>query len=1019
MAKDQIMNPSKKLCENNEIDYKFSENWEIPKYERKKSLFYRYFLWFLLIISLLGSAYTLIPSSSKEPIYIAMAIPKTGSSMSAGQSHIQGVQLYIDQQNKKGGINGRKIILDIFDDQNKAEKAKEAANNIINSEKPYLAIIGHNHTECSIAGGELYKTAQIPVITPSSTDPRVTYNNDWYFSTIFNNTLQGQFLATYVKKVLDYKKVTVIYEDNNYGQYLATTFKTRAKKIGLNVQYFKGIQAATLDEDIESIIKKLKRIKNKGAIYLPTHAKVGADLVHYIRMAGIKNTIIGPTSFDTKTFRNKFLDFPEEKINNGYYTDGIYVAAPLLFDIADKDVQEFSKEYTHHYNVDPDWHAAYSYDAAKILLTAIEKVEIPEQINLHANIKTYREKIRDSLASFKSIDSAVDGITGFNYFNEEGVPSKSLTMGIYKNAKLISAPTQLQLISTTKINSDQDELFFINGHYVRDISSQTKPDELIIADGQYMHKTNIAYVGTNIIQIDNLNLEKMTFDLEFHLWFKYKKGIDINEITNIKFINSIAPIKLGEPIKHTYHDKLEYVLYRVKGQFKADFLPNYYVFDHHQVGFSFKHKELNRNKLIYVKDILGMELKDTNWITDFQIRQVLSSASNWIINKIIFFPDVLTDYGSLGDPKILNTGNNQVDYSRFNAVMLIAKNELSLNKSIPENFKRHASAIIFINSILLFITILLINFDFIRGYLIYFIWPITITLAFTLLLFSEVLLINMLMEYGKISYVRHLEKLFDILWWLVPAAFIDFTIKLLLFSPLEKNTQRPIPQVLVNSISFIIYLIACFGIIAFVYNYKITSLLATSSVLAMIIGLAVKMNLAHIFSGIALNLERPFRIGDWVKIGDFEEGKVTDINWRATKIYSRNRNILSIPNSVVAESLIVNFNYPNDLYKIISTIYIESQHDPKEIEQILLSSVEDIDNILLSPAPKVYIVELDKSLIKYNIICFSDNYQERCQIETNIQHKIWKVLKFLKDIEVSFENTTPDKEKTDKDIDID
>nr|VFK25128.1 MAG: Mechanosensitive ion channel [Candidatus Kentron sp. LFY] len=91
-----------------------------------------------------------------------------------------------------------------------------------------------------------------------------------------------------------------------------------------------------------------------------------------------------------------------------------------------------------------------------------------------------------------------------------------------------------------------------------------------------------------------------------------------------------------------------------------------------------------------------------------------------------------------------------------------------------------------------------------------------------------------------------------------------------------------------------------FGIIAFVFDYRITGLLATSGLLAMIIGLAIQTNLSNIFSGIAVNLERPFRIGDWVKLADFDEGKVVNVTWRSVRIRTPNNHIISIPNSTAA-----------------------------------------------------------------------------------------------------------------------
>jgi len=128
-----------------------------------------------------------------------------------------------------------------------------------------------------------------------------------------------------------------------------------------------------------------------------------------------------------------------------------------------------------------------------------------------------------------------------------------------------------------------------------------------------------------------------------------------------------------------------------------------------------------------------------------------------------------------------------------------------------------------------------------------------------------------------------------------------------------------------------------------VFEKPITSLLATSGVVTIVIGLAIQMNLSNIFSGIALNIDRSLRIGDWVKIGDFDEGKVVNINWRVTQIKTRRDYILSIPNSTISTSNIHNFSYPDAQYWLLVRVPIEHQHDPRKVEEILLKAVLSVE----------------------------------------------------------------------------
>jgi branched-chain amino acid transport system substrate-binding protein len=110
----------------------------------------------------------------------------------AGKNMRQAVQLYLDSVNKAGGINGKKIILDVFDDQNDPFKAKALE---IVEENRALAVIGHNYSSASLSGGEVYKKSGIPAITPTSTDVKITTENEWYFRTIFDNQSQSQIFT--------------------------------------------------------------------------------------------------------------------------------------------------------------------------------------------------------------------------------------------------------------------------------------------------------------------------------------------------------------------------------------------------------------------------------------------------------------------------------------------------------------------------------------------------------------------------------------------------------------------------------------------------------------------------------------------------------------------------------------------------------------------------------------------------------------------------------------------------------
>ena len=256
----------------------------------------------------------------------------------------------------------------IFDDQNNADKAYDAAKTIANLNR-HVAVIGHHYSSCSIRAGKIYQDLGIAAISPASTNIQVTRNNQWYFRTIFNDYLQSIYLAIYVKEVLDKKQVSIIQEDQNYGAYLGKVFEDECRRSGLSIAFKRTFKVEETDQDkrIMRIVNDLKKQKDTDIIFLALHCSEGIKFVKAIKDNGIEIPIITPDAFASKTFQKSFEKFPEESECPGYYTNGIYVITPIIFDTANEDAQQFWNQYIQQYGKEPGWHAAFAYDTAKVL----------------------------------------------------------------------------------------------------------------------------------------------------------------------------------------------------------------------------------------------------------------------------------------------------------------------------------------------------------------------------------------------------------------------------------------------------------------------------------------------------------------------------------------------------------------------------------------------------------------------------------------------------------------------------
>ncbi|MCB1179015.1 MAG: ABC transporter substrate-binding protein [Leptospiraceae bacterium] len=924
----------------------------------------------LALLAIIYSLFKIIQFARQETIHIAVAGPMTGPSAANGKAYINGIQLFLEPINKQGGVDGKKIVLDIYDDQNNKDLAKEVSEKIVQENKA-LIVIGHNSSSCSIAAGGIYQDARIPAISPASTNVEVTRGKEWYYRTIFNDNSQGRFLANYLKKVLNVNSVKIVHEDQAYGKNLTRVFESTAKEIGLKIVYKKEFSSKDEknppEKQFDKIVEELSNQKDNHFIFTAMGAPEGAKFLKKIKDKNLRNPIISPDSFASQGFIKELENFKKEKEIPGYYSNGIHVTTPLIFDNANQKAQDFKEKYISKYNLDPDWRAVYAYDSILVLIEAIQKGKISGDPD---DIKEDREKIKNFLASIDQPSDAIEGATGYNYFDENGDSPKPVSIGIYKNHNIISALTQLQVVKDPAEITNSEEAL--------------KEGRMLLVDDKILYRTNVVYTGIEVNEITDLNVSDQTYTMEFYMWFRYN-GDDISP-EEIEFGNSIQKIRLGKEIEYIKNDQMTYKAYHVKGRFRANSLPVRFELENHPIGVSFHHKSLNRNNLIYVIDMVGMGISgNQKKLDDFTKRsQILSPSTGYVIATDWFFQDTLKKT-SLGSPRYLNMIDPSVEYSRFNMGVRIKKDEVSFRRVISDKFALY---------ILIFSMLGMMGIGVLSGLKSYkdksnLFWFLQTILAYIILASSEVEIIERLVERNSISNIKIILSTYDLLWWIVPAISVTQAIERFVWIPLEKRTEHTIPTVVRKFLNFIIYLLTVFGIVAFVYDQKITSLLATSGMVAMIIGLAIQVNISNVFSGIAINVERPFRVGDWVKIGSLDEGKVVDITWRTTRIRLRNQTILSIPNSMASESAIHNFSLPDGIVEMWFTIHIDPKVPPKRVVKVLLDALYSSDVVLRNPGPYARFNEYTDWSADYLFgYCFKD-YGKKNAARKVVWNNIW------------------------------
>jgi small-conductance mechanosensitive channel/CRP-like cAMP-binding protein len=204
----------------------------------------------------------------------------------------------------------------------------------------------------------------------------------------------------------------------------------------------------------------------------------------------------------------------------------------------------------------------------------------------------------------------------------------------------------------------------------------------------------------------------------------------------------------------------------------------------------------------------------------------------------------------------------------------------------------------------------------------------------------------------------------------------------------ERRKQTPIPHFLREVVALLVFLIALLFVLSGGYHAEreLKGVLAGSGVVAIIIGFAGKNLFSGIIAGVSLQMNRPYKIGDWLKFGE-TYGEVREINWRSTRICTNDNIYLDIPNSKIVEDTITNLTYPNRTHFMRLQINAEYGAPPNRVRDALMRATIQVPGVEKDPPPQIYVSEYGDSAIVYQIkfamTTHSGYYEVRDAIYTN------------------------------------
>lgn len=297
---------------------------------------------------------------AEDPIKIGHYASMTGKEATFGQSTDNGIRLALKEINDAGGLNGRKIELLTYDDKGDSKEAGTAVTRLITSDR-VVAVLGEVASSLSLAGGSVCEQYNVPMISPSSTNPSVTRGKKMVFRVCFIDPFQASAIARFMTENLKLKKAAVLFDQTQaYSKGLRDDFTKALGKMGGEIVSDQAYNGGDTDFSAQ-----LAKIKDSGAeiIFIPGYYTEGGNIAIQARRLGLNVPLIGGDGWDS----SQLAAIGGKAIEGCYYSNHSAPDQP--------NMKTFVEKYREAYKATPDALGGLGYDAMMVLFEAMKRAK--------------------------------------------------------------------------------------------------------------------------------------------------------------------------------------------------------------------------------------------------------------------------------------------------------------------------------------------------------------------------------------------------------------------------------------------------------------------------------------------------------------------------------------------------------------------------------------------------------------------------------------------------------------------
>jgi branched-chain amino acid transport system substrate-binding protein len=299
-----------------------------------------------------------------EEIVVGEFASLTGATANFGQSAHKGVQMAFDEANASGGVLGKKLRLVTEDDQSKAGEAATVVRRLISREQP-VALIGEVASSRSLEAAPIAQKNRIPMITPASTNPKVTEVGDCIFRVCFIDPFQGAVLAKFMLQ-RGWKTAAILTDvKQDYSVGLTEFFRDYYLKNGGTITSEQSYSSG--DKDFKAQLTSIRSTTPQAILVAGYYNEVGL-IVSQARELGLNMPLLGGDGWDSPSL----VEVAGEAVEGNFFSNH--------FSAEDQSpaVQDFLTKFRAKYQEEPDAMAALGYDAARLLFDAMNRAGTTE-----------------------------------------------------------------------------------------------------------------------------------------------------------------------------------------------------------------------------------------------------------------------------------------------------------------------------------------------------------------------------------------------------------------------------------------------------------------------------------------------------------------------------------------------------------------------------------------------------------------------------------------------------------------